>query len=75
MQRFHDWLSRRGGLEEYMSLLVNSFNPGATKGLMCRNTVSVGWDGSIFDCDFNQQLDLPVTRPGPNGGDHAYCAP
>ena len=44
-----------------MSLLVNSFNPQAAEGLMCRDTVSVGWDGSLFDCDFNQQLELSVS--------------
>ncbi len=44
-----------------MEKLVNSFNPVATEGVMCRNTVSVGWDGSLFDCDFNQMLELPVS--------------
>lgn len=42
--------------EEYMSLLVGAFNPGAAEGIMCRETVSVGWDGRLYDCDFNQQL-------------------
>jgi len=46
--------------EDYMNELVNAFNPTAAKGVMCRNTISVGWDGFLFDCDFNQMLDLKV---------------
>ena len=41
-----------------MTLLVNNFNPAAVNGVMCRDTLSVGWDGSIYDCDFNQQLAI-----------------
>lgn len=41
-----------------MALLVNNFNPAAAEGVMCRDTVSVGWDGRLYDCDFNQQLEL-----------------
>ncbi len=41
-----------------MELLVNSFNPGSVEGLMCRNTISVSWDGHVFDCDFNQMLEI-----------------
>lgn len=41
-----------------MQLLVNSFNASAAEGVMCRGTVSVGWDGRIYDCDFNQQLEM-----------------
>ncbi len=41
-----------------MTLLVNNFNPAAVEGVMCRDTLSVGWDGSIYDCDFNQQLAI-----------------
>lgn len=44
-----------------MAMLVNSFNPGAAEGLMCRNTISVGWDGRLYDCDFNQQLELGLS--------------
>eukprot|EP00887_Chlorella_sp_A99_P001201 scaffold14.g1201.t1 len=58
VKRWADHLVREGKLEEYMQLLVESFNPAAAAGLMCRNTVSVRWDGSLYDCDFNQQLDL-----------------
>lgn len=47
-----------------MALLVQSFNAGAAEGVMCRNTVSVNWDGRLFDCDFNQQLDIPLVIRG-----------
>ena len=43
-----------------LTKLVNAFNPGAVDGVMCRNTLSVGYDGRLFDCDFNQMLELPV---------------
>lgn len=46
-----------------MGLLVNHFNAAAVAGLMCRSLVSVGWDGSLYDCDFNQMLELPLTEP------------
>ena len=45
-----------------MERLVSAFNPAAVSGLMCRNTLSVGWDGRLYDCDFNQMLDLEVGR-------------
>ena len=41
-----------------MEKLVESFNPSAAMGVMCRNTISVGWDGSLYDCDFNQMLEM-----------------
>jgi hypothetical protein len=68
IKRFADWLLRRGQLGDYMALLVGAFNPAAGAGLMCRDTVSVGWDGRLFDCDFNQQLGLPMARGGSGGG-------
>jgi len=43
-----------------MHELVNAFNPAAAKGVMCRNTLSVGWDGYLYDCDFNQMLNLKI---------------
>ena len=46
--------------EDYMNKLIESFNPMAAEGVMCRNTISVGWDGKLFDCDFNQMLELGV---------------
>ncbi|KAG5175329.1 hypothetical protein JKP88DRAFT_271011 [Tribonema minus] len=66
IKRFADFLYRRGELKDYMELLVRNFNPAATKGLMCKDTVSVGWDGRIFDCDFNQQLGLGMGTAGTN---------
>jgi hypothetical protein len=68
IKRFADWLLRRGALQEYMQLLLDAFNPAAGAGLMCRDTVSVRWDGRLFDCDFNQQLDLPMLGGGGGGG-------
>jgi radical SAM/Cys-rich protein len=56
--RYLEWLEGTGNLQSYMELLVNSFNPATTAGLMCRNTLSVSWTGEIFDCDFNQMLAL-----------------
>lgn len=58
ISRFLEWLEASGNLQGYMELLVNSFNPGTIHGLMCRNTVSISWDGYLYDCDFNQMLDL-----------------
>jgi radical SAM/Cys-rich protein len=56
--RFLEWLESSGNLEGYMELLVNAFNPATVSGLMCRHTLSVSWDGRVFDCDFNQMLEL-----------------
>ena len=58
--RYADYLDGQGRFDEYMSLLVTHFNPQAVHGLMCRTLISVGWDGRIYDCDFNQMLDLPL---------------
>jgi radical SAM/Cys-rich protein len=58
ISRFLEWLLQSGNLEKYMELLVRSFNPATVDGLMCRNTLSVSWDGRIYDCDFNQMLEL-----------------
>jgi len=59
ISRFLEWLLSSGNVEAYMELLVSSFNPATLCGLMCRNTLSIGWDGAIYDCDFNQMLELP----------------
>jgi radical SAM/Cys-rich protein len=64
--RFLEWLQDSGNLQSYMELLVNAFNPATVGGLMCRNTISVAWDGRVFDCDFNQMLELGVE--GESGG-------
>jgi len=58
IKRFSEFLIRSGQQEEYMSLLVNHFNPATVENLMCRSLVSVGWDGKLYDCDFNQMLDI-----------------
>jgi radical SAM/Cys-rich protein len=58
ISRFLEWLESSGNLHEYMQRLVNAYNPATLDGLMCRNTLSVGWDGSLYDCDFNQMLEL-----------------
>jgi radical SAM/Cys-rich protein len=59
IQRFGSWLQRTGQLDAYMGLLVNHFNPATVPELMCRSLLSVGWDGRVYDCDFNQMLELP----------------
>src|SRR5260221_4311780 len=64
ISRFGQFLHRSGKYTEYMDLLINAFNPGALAGLMCRDTVSVGWDGRLYDCDFNQMLELPLAGAG-----------
>lgn len=63
ISRFLEYLLSTDNYEEYMQTLVTAFNPAATAHLMCRNTLSVGWDGQIYDCDFNQMLQLPVAAP------------
>jgi radical SAM/Cys-rich protein len=63
IRRFARELARAGQLEAYQALLVNHFNPETLPGLMCRELLSVGYDGRLFDCDFNQALELPT--PGP----------
>jgi radical SAM/Cys-rich protein len=60
VRRFLDYLRRSGNEERYMRKLVEAFNPAAVEGLMCRTLVSVDWTGRLFDCDFNQMLDLGV---------------
>jgi radical SAM/Cys-rich protein len=60
ISRFLDWLRVSGNLEAYLQRLVQAFNPAAALGVMCRNTLSVGWDGRLYDCDFNQMLELGV---------------
>jgi len=58
ISRFLEWLEASGNLHAYMETLVNAYNPATVAGLMCRNTLSVGWDGRLYDCDFNQMLEL-----------------
>jgi radical SAM/Cys-rich protein len=56
--RFASYLRHNDKLEQYMQLLINNFNQATIDGLMCRNTISVGWRGEVYDCDFNQQLGM-----------------
>ncbi|HEY8154738.1 MAG TPA: arsenosugar biosynthesis radical SAM (seleno)protein ArsS [Myxococcota bacterium] len=60
IKRFAHALAREGREAEYLSLLVAHFNPRTVDALMCRHLVSVGWDGELYDCDFNQMLELPL---------------
>jgi radical SAM/Cys-rich protein len=87
--RFRDFLDRTGGFEKYMETLVCAFNPETLQGLMCRRLLSVGWDGRLYDCDFNQMLGLQVHADCPRNieefdysrlkgrtvtvGDHCYA--
>ncbi len=63
--RFAEDLRRQGKTEEYMSLLASSFNPATVEGLMCRTTLSVGWMGEVYDCDFNQMLGMQMQNGKP----------
>ncbi len=65
ISRFLEFLVESGNYEGYMERLANAFNPTAAAGVMCRYTLSVGWDGTLHDCDFNQMLDLPVNHGAP----------
>jgi radical SAM/Cys-rich protein len=60
ISRFLEYLEEKGQTEAYLDRLVGSFNPAAATGVMCRTTLSVAWDGTLYDCDFNQMLDLPL---------------
>jgi radical SAM/Cys-rich protein len=59
--RFEKFLRLRGQYDQYMELLEDNFNPATLNEVMCRSLLSVGWEGSLYDCDFNQMLDLPLT--------------
>ena len=60
INRFKQQLKRLGAYDEYMEKLVNAFNPSAAQGVMCRSLISVSHDGKIYDCDFNQMLEMDV---------------
>lgn len=60
ISRFLEYLLRSGNYDSYMQKLVEAYNPVAAANAMCRNTISVGWDGYLYDCDFNQMLDMKV---------------
>lgn len=63
ISRFLDYLIRSDNYEGYMEKLIDSYNPAAAANVMCRTTISVGWDGYLYDCDFNQMLVLKVETP------------
>jgi radical SAM/Cys-rich protein len=63
--RYLDWLRRSGNETSYMQKLVHAFNPAAISGLMCRNLISVDWQGRLYDCDFNQMLELGLENDLP----------
>lgn len=63
ISRFLDYLLASDNYEDYMEKLVEAFNPAALEGVMCKNTLSIDWDGYIYDCDFNQMLALKVDAP------------
>jgi len=64
ISRFASWLRNQGELASYMEVLQEAFNPGTIQDLMCRNTINVGWQGDLYDCDFNQMLKLPMAARG-----------
>lgn len=64
VNRFRRRLTQAGELDSYMRRLVDAFNPAAAEELVCRTTISVGLDGQLYDCDFNQMADLPITIKG-----------
>lgn len=63
--RFAEDLRRQGQWNAYLELLANSFNPATVEGLMCRSTISIGWMGEVFDCDFNQMLGMQLRNGKP----------
>src|SRR5688500_18517505 len=65
ISRYLEWLLDTGNLDEYVQRLHDAFNPAAAAEVMCRNTISVGWTGALYDCDFNQMLEMPVDAAAP----------
>ena len=61
ISRFLEFLEERGKTEQYLTRLATAYTGAAARGVMCRTMISVGWDGRLFDCDFNQMLELPLT--------------
>ena len=60
ISRYLEWLQESGNAQTYMQALVAAYNPEAARGVMCRDLISVSWDGGLYDCDFNQMLEMPV---------------
>ncbi len=65
VSRFLEFLIESGNYQGYMERLANAYNPAAAAGVMCRYTLSIGWDGTLYDCDFNQMLELPMHQDVP----------
>ncbi|WP_234570028.1 arsenosugar biosynthesis radical SAM (seleno)protein ArsS [Rhodohalobacter sp. 614A] len=65
ISRYLNFLMTSGNLDDYMEKLVANFNPAAAMGVMCRNTISIGWDGTLYDCDFNQMLKMKTDKNSP----------
>jgi len=65
INRFLDYLLKSGEYEEYMEKLTAAYNPAAAAGVMCRTSLSVDWEGWLYDCDFNQMLGLSLRRGSP----------
>ena len=65
ISRYLNFLLQSGNFEEYMEKLITPFNPSAAEGVMCRNTISIGWDGRLYDCDFNQILEIETSSGAP----------
>lgn len=65
ISRFLDYLLNSGNYESYMQKLIDSFNPAAAQNVMCKFTLSIGWDGQLYDCDFNQMLELNCDHGAP----------
>ncbi|PWJ44560.1 arsenosugar biosynthesis radical SAM (seleno)protein ArsS [Sediminitomix flava] len=65
ISRFLDFLIQKNKYEEYLNTLIEAFNPAAVNGVMCKNTISVSWDGYLYDCDFNQMLEMKVSEKAP----------
>jgi radical SAM/Cys-rich protein len=63
--RFRRFLTEKHQLERYMARLSNAFNPATLDGIMCRHLINVGWDGTLYDCDFNQMVNLPLLKNYP----------
>ncbi len=64
--RYLEYLLQSGNFEDYMADICGAYNPEAVNSVMCRTTLSVGWDGTLYDCDFNQMLGLPVNHGAPD---------
>ncbi len=60
IKRFHHYLKKNNSLQSYMNMLISNFNTDAASNIMCKNLISISWDGKIYDCDFNQMLELPL---------------